>query len=136
MLPEIQSNALELPFALEMLGVVVGSMCGALAACARKLDIVGAARHLCGAGTPPQAEPRQVRALWWRGRIISLAGSQRDNLITAPDNLTVMRCQHDGPPGVREFPQDVHHHVPVFWVKGARWLVRKDYSSGLGKAAR
>ena len=52
MLPEIQSTALELPFALEMLGVVVGSMCGALAACARKLDIVGAAAlaMVCGLG--------------------------------------------------------------------------------------
>lgn len=41
MLAEAQATALELPFALEMLGVVVGAVGGALTACERKLDIVG-----------------------------------------------------------------------------------------------
>lgn len=41
MLVEAQATVLELPFALEMLGVVVGAVGGALTACERKLDIVG-----------------------------------------------------------------------------------------------
>lgn len=47
-----QSVALELPFALEMLGVIVGGMGGALNACERKLDIVGAVAlsMVCGLG--------------------------------------------------------------------------------------
>lgn len=38
---EATQTALQMPFALEMVGVVVGSMCGALTACERKLDIIG-----------------------------------------------------------------------------------------------
>lgn len=41
MLAEAQTTVLELPFALEMLGVVVGAVGGTLTACERKLDIVG-----------------------------------------------------------------------------------------------
>lgn len=41
MLVEAQTTVLELPFALEMLGVVVGAVGGTLVACERKLDIVG-----------------------------------------------------------------------------------------------
>lgn len=41
MFAEIQTTMLELPFALEMLGVVVGAVGGTLTACELKLDIVG-----------------------------------------------------------------------------------------------
>lgn len=34
-------SVLQLPLPLEMLGVIVGAMCGALTACDRKLDIIG-----------------------------------------------------------------------------------------------
>lgn len=41
MLNEAQSVALELPFALEMLGIVIGTIGGTLVACERRLDLVG-----------------------------------------------------------------------------------------------
>lgn len=52
MIAEAQSAALEIPFALEMLGVIVGGMGGTLTACNRKLDIVGAVAlsMVCGLG--------------------------------------------------------------------------------------
>lgn len=52
MFNEAMSASLQMPVALEMLGIAVGSMCGTLDACRRKLDILGGVGlgMICGLG--------------------------------------------------------------------------------------